>query len=120
MSKNTQRIKLVLNQLKVIDPEDAMVVMDFIASIMPQVKRIYSSQAANLALLRNRQRELTGRLEDLEFEQSTNTPSVESIMASQQNAEAVADDDEAKVDTDEALNLLKDAEKAPKKTTKKK
>lgn len=119
MSKNTQRIKLVLNQLKVIDPEDAMVVMDFIAGIMPQVKRIYSSQAANIALLRNRQRELTGRLEDLEFEQSTTSPSVEDIMASQQSAEAVADDDEAKVDANEALNLLKGAEKATKKTAKK-
>lgn len=120
MSKNTQRIKLVLNQLKVIDPEDAMVVMDFIAGIMPQVKRIYSSQAASIALLRNRQRELTGRLEDLEFEQSTTSPSAEDIMASQQSAEAVADDNDAKVDADEALNLLKDAEKATKKTTKKK
>ena len=87
---------------------------------MPQVKRIYSSQAANLALLRNRQRELTGRLEDLEFEQSATVPTTVDMMASQQNAEAVADDDDAKVDTDEALNLLKDAEKATKKTTKKK
>lgn len=119
MSKNTQRIKLVLNQLKVIDPEDAMVVMDFIAGIMPQVKRIYSSQAANLALLRNRQRELTGRLEDLEFEQDVNAPSVVDIMKAQQGAEAI-DDDEVQVDADEALNLLKDAEKATKKTAKKK
>ena len=120
MPKTTQGINLVLTEVKVIDPQHPMVVMDFIAGIMPQVKRIYSSQAANLALLRNRQRELTGRLEDLEFEQSINTPSAEDIMASQQNAEAVADDDESNVDADEALNLLKDAEKATKKTTKKK
>lgn len=110
MSKNAQRSKLVLSQLTVLDAEDAMVVLDFVANIMPQIKRIYSRQEANLTLLRNRQRELTGRLEDLAVEQDVNTPSVVDIMKAQQGAEAI-DDDEVQVDADEALNMLKEAAK---------
>lgn len=124
MSKNTQRIKLVLNQLKVIDPADAMVVLDFIASIIPQIKRIYTRQEANYTLLRNRHRELTGRLEDMELEQSVTTPTAVEIMQAQQNIEKLDNDEEVVVDADEALNMLKDAEetaeKAAKKSTKKK
>lgn len=119
MSKNTQRIKLVLNQLKVIDPADAMVVLDFIASIIPQIKRIYTRQEANYTLLRNRHRELTGRLEDMELEQSVTTPTAVEIMQAQQNIEKLDNDEEVVVDADEALNMLKDAEETAEKTAKK-
>ena len=110
-TRNTQLIKATLGRIKVVDAEDAMAVLDFIAQITPQIRRVYASQSTTVSLLRNRQRELTGRLDTLAYEQEVNTPTAVEEIKMREDAKQIEDEDETKYDENEALEMLKAVEK---------
>lgn len=115
---NANKIRALLAQVHVVENEDAQVVLDFVRNVIPQIIRVYKSQASVNSLLQNKIRNLTGKVDKLEIYSQTNRADpVEEAKVKMEMTTPLADDDET-IDTDAALADLKEAvaESKPKKT----
>lgn len=110
-TRNTKLIKVNLANIRVIDADDALEVLDFIDRIMPQVRRAYAAQSTSLSLLRNQYRQATGKLSELAYEQEVNTPTAVEEIKMREDAKQVENEDETEYDESEALEMLKAVEK---------